>query len=417
MPFRLKLVVSVLFVALIAILLSLFLITCQDTDSSFEKQYHSLVDPYHFSLFGWEIRTLYNQAKQSVVKVQPDSSYNSETVLQYFSLIDQLHNLKTNIQFKNKNDDVNDTEKRLAKLEDQIATLKPIVEQIIEKQLSLTLAEQGIFNPISNNWLKAILPPVNFVLEDPPYILVISPKNKIERMRETILIQDLSSAQIEELESSLEKLNVSALVESLGGLGATYPSFVEANSLRFTINTATEEWLHQYLAFKPLGFRYILNLLGLNLDADIPTINETLASLISKELGELVYTKYYPQEQTNVNTGSSDQATLSFDFNKEMREIRLTVDNYLALGEIAQAEQFMKDKRLFLESKGYYIRKLNQAYFAFYGSYADSPTSINPIGEKLRLLRKNSSSIKDFLEIASDFSSKQDLDQAVDLCK
>ena len=417
MPFRLKLVVSVLFVALIAILLSLFLITYQDTDSSFEKQYHSLVDPYHFSLFGWEIRTLYNQAKQSVVKVQPDSSYNSETVLQYFSLIDQLHNLKTNIQLKNKNDDVNDTEKRLAKLEDQIATLKPIVEQIIEKQLSLTLAEQGIFNPISNNWLKAILPPVNFVLEDPPYILVISPKNKIERMRETVLIQDLSSAQKEELESSLEKLNVSALVESLGGLGATYPSFVEANSLRFTINTATEEWLHQYLAFKPLGFRYILNLLGLNLDADIPTINETLASLISKELGELVYTKYYPQEQTKVNTGSSDQATLSFDFNKEMREIRLTVDNYLALGEIAQAEQFMKDKRLFLESKGYYIRKLNQAYFAFYGSYADSPTSINPIGEKLRLLRKNSSSIKDFLDIASDFSSKQDLDQAVDLYK
>jgi len=34
--------------------------------------------------------------------------------------------------------------------------------------------------------------------------------------------------------------------------------------LRFTIDAAAEEWLHQYLAFKPLGFNYVLNLLGIN---------------------------------------------------------------------------------------------------------------------------------------------------------
>jgi hypothetical protein len=100
-----------------------------------------------------------------------------------------------------------------------------------------------------------------------------------------------------------------------------------------------------------------------------------------------------------------------------MRTIRLTVDNYLAQGQVDQAEQYMKDRRLFLESKGFYIRKLNQAYFAFHGSYADSPTSIDPIGDDICILRKNSPSIRDFLDTASTLGSRQDLSQAVSLSK
>ena len=43
----------------------------------------------------------------------------------------------------------------------------------------------------------------------------------------------------------------------------------------------------------------------------------------------------------------------------------------------------MEEKRQFLAANGYYIRKLNQAYFAFHGSYADTAGSIDPIGPKL----------------------------------
>ncbi|GAI83609.1 unnamed protein product, partial [marine sediment metagenome] len=62
---------------------------------------------------------------------------------------------------------------------------------------------------------------------------------------------------------------------------------------------------------------------------------------------------------------------------------------------------------------GYYIRKLNQAYFAFHGAYADQPTSIDPIGVELRELRNKSASLKDFLETVSDMTSRQELSDAL----
>ena len=102
-----------------------------------------------------------------------------------------------------------------------------------------------------------------------------------------------------------------------------------------------------------------------------------------------------------------------FDFNREMREIRRTVDDYLARGEIEQAEKFMEQKRQYLATKGYHIRKLNQAYFAFHGAYADRPTSISPIGVELKKLRSKSASLKDFLEKVATMTSRQDLADSV----
>jgi len=95
--------------------------------------------------------------------------------------------------------------------------------------------------------------------------------------------------------------------------------------------------------------------------------------------------------------------------NREMREIRKAVDVYLAQGEIEMAEEFMEQKRQYLADNGYYIRKLNQAYFAFHGAYADSPTSISPIGVEMKQLREQSDSLADFLETAATMSSRQDL--------
>jgi len=69
----------------------------------------------------------------------------------------------------------------------------------------------------------------------------------------------------------------------------------------------------------------------------------------------------------------------------------------------------MEQKRQYLASKGYYIRKLNQAYFAFYGTYADRPTSISPIGIELKELRSQSASLKDFLETVAAMTSRQEL--------
>jgi len=61
----------------------------------------------------------------------------------------------------------------------------------------------------------------------------------------------------------------------------------------------------------------------------------------------------------------------------------------------------------------YYIRKLNQAYFAFHSSYAYSPSSIDPIGSQVKTLRKMSVSPAQFLATASRLSSRQDLEKLV----
>jgi hypothetical protein len=97
-----------------------------------------------------------------------------------------------------------------------------------------------------------------------------------------------------------------------------------------------------------------------------------------------------------------------------MRNIRIAVDNYLAAGEVGQAEAFMEEKRLYILSQGYYIRRLNQAYFAFYGTYASSPSTVNPIGEMLRDLRENSVSITDFIKITSGIKDLDDLNKLSD---
>ena len=57
----------------------------------------------------------------------------------------------------------------------------------------------------------------------------------------------------------------------------------------------------------------------------------------------------------------------------------------------------METERLKLVEKGYPLRKLNQAYFAFHGSYALSPGSIDPTGPQIRQLRAASPSLKAFL--------------------
>jgi hypothetical protein len=74
----------------------------------------------------------------------------------------------------------------------------------------------------------------------------------------------------------------------------------------------------------------------------------------------------------------------------------------------------MNDKRDYLAENGYYIRKLNQAYFAFHGAYADSPTSIDPIGAEMKTLRTGSASLREFLERVSTFTSRQALSEAAE---
>ncbi len=390
----------------------------RNSSSGFDEDFKAIVQPYSFDFASWEMNALYNHAKNRVASFRSDVPYNSQSVVHYFSYMTQRYSLQSSMQMlaaKKIEGDISLYRAELEKVEAQVEKLKPIVEQTIARQISEALAEQGIYNPFGDNWLKLMFPPVNFKLEEPMYVLIISPRDRIERIHDTAMRQGIVTAEMEQIESSLAKLNVSALVVQIGGLGATYPSVVINNAdLRFTIDVAVEEWLHQYLAFKPLGFRYILDLLQIAPSTAIPVINETVAGIAAHEIGAMVYDRFYSRYKTADDEKESDPVRSGFDFNAAMRETRQMVDYYLAQGQIEEAEQYMEQQRQFLVSQGYYIRKLNQAYFAFHGSYAYHPSSVDPVGDQIRLLRDNSLNVKDFLDSAAKIKSQEDLNAMVE---
>ncbi len=346
----------------------------------FDAHLNPIVRPYLFSIVRWESKTILHEINQSIFSRQKKIDDETGVVIEYFASAERKKDLEGT------------------------------VERIIAKQIRDTLTEQGIFNPIVK--LKVSFPPVNFKLEQPPYLLVISPKERIESIRETTLNPSLTLGEMEDIEAKVDELGVSSLVAELNGLGATYPSIISNKaSLQSAIEATVEEWLHQYLVFKPLGFLYLLDITGVSRNYEIDTMDETLASMVSKEIGSMVYKKYYSGYENGADQNQAPQS--GFDFNQEMREIRKTVDIYLAQGEIKQAKEFMEQKRGYLASKGYYIRKLNQAYFAFHGTYADSPTSISPIGVELKKLRAKSATLKDFLNTVAAMTSRKALGNSI----
>ena len=404
---RLKLVVLVL--------LSLCLLggSCAATPD-FDSSLKSITEPYQFSIAQWELKAIPDELNSVTFGKGEEVQDEVGVVTDYFSLVEQIKSLELEIAHTNAGyqaGDLASLEAKLDNLQQQKAALTEEVERIIAKQIRGVLAEQSIYHPLDNYIeVKVGFPPLIFRLEPPPHLLVVSPRDRIESMREIHLQQELSLEAMESIEEQVDKLGVSSLVVGLGGL-STYPAFViDDASLQFTINAAAEEWLHSYLVFKPLGFLYLLDVTGLSRNYEIATMNETVAGIVSKEIGTIVCQKYYPGYENSPQPPADEP---EFNFNREMREIRQTVDTYLAQGEITQAEEFMEQKRQYLASMGYYIRKLNQAYFAFHGTYADSPTSISPIGAELKQLREQSASIKDFLDTAAVMTSRQDLSLSI----
>ena len=382
------------------------------TDRSFDRQLSSIVEPHKFSITGWEFNALWEEAINAISGKDKETYDEVGKVMEYSSIYEQIKTMRSEIKTAKSGDtpdNLTSLEAELNRLQEQKLALTDTVEKIIEKQVREILSDEGIYNPLIS--LKANFPPVNFKLEKPPYLLVISPRDRIESMRTITLRQSISLEDMESIEDEVDKLGVSSLVVNLGGLAA-YPTIVTDDAdLRFIIDTAVHEWLHQYLAFKPLGFRYFLDSVGISRNYDIATMNETLAGIVSKEIGSVIFEKYYPgyEDRTNQNqTSESD-----FDFNLEMRETRRTVDMYLAQGQIESAEVFMEQKRQYLASRGHYIRKLNQAYFAFHGTYADSPTSVSPIGLELKKLREQSSSLKNFLSTVAAMTRRQELEDSI----
>ena len=91
-----------------------------------------------------------------------------------------------------------------------------------------------------------------------------------------------------------------------------------------------------------------------------------------------------------------------------MQKTRMQAEALLSAGNIEEAEEYMEERRQVFVANQYLIRKLNQAYFAFHGTYAASAASTSPIGDQVQELRDRSESLEDFLNTVSRFSTYQE---------
>jgi hypothetical protein len=159
-------------------------------------------------------------------------------------------------------------------------------------------------------------------------------------------------------------------------------------------------------------------------------MNETTASIAGNEIGTYVLERHYPELVASSpalglepvsfsppsSTGSQTEDPPVFDFRAEMHETRVTADKLLAEGKIEEAEGYMEQRRQFFWENGYLLRKLNQAYFAFHGAYADVPGGAageDPVGPAVRALREQSASLADFINTIAWMTSFEELQQAI----
>jgi hypothetical protein len=289
----------------------------------------------------------------------------------------------------------------------ELAIRQPLAEAIVQRQVASLLREEGL--TIGG----VTFPPVLMTMSPVPYMLIVSPRDRIEQADYAALVPGLATDVKEGMESAVfDELDMSALVVPIGGLGI-YPAMIrETSNINWLAEVTAHEWAHHWLSLRPLGVRYL----------DSPalrTINETVASLVDVEIGSQVIERYYPElvppepPGTPLPARPGTPADLpTFDFAAEMAETRDEVDRLLAEGRIEEAETYMEARRELFVSHGYAIRKLNQAYFAFYGGYAAEPggaAGADPIGPMLRRIRAESPSLRVFLESVSRVTRLEDL--------
>lgn len=305
----------------------------------------------------------------------------------------------------------------LAELYKRQEQLAPLAEAILQDQVTQVLVEQGLTvggQPIPNVWYHAT--PL-------PMALIISPRDHIEQTANISINTDLTVDEQVKLEENVSKgLNVSSLVVQIGGVGV-YPTMVaRTTNLNWLLSTIAHEWIHNYLTQRPLGMLY-------GETPELRTMNETTASIAGDEIGAMVIEKFYPELKPAASFPTLQLVMLPFDrpdpgalerppfdFRAQMHETRVNADALLAAGKIDEAEAYMEARRQLFLQNGYLLRKINQAYFAFNGAYADVPGGAageDPVGPAVRALREQSASLKDFINTIAWMWSFEQLQETV----
>ena len=377
-------------------------------------RYDTEINPYRdytrgirFDYVSWIADASWIKLKQAAVgsPYYLDRATRKDVVMDYLRNMDSVLYVEWELSQIYANPDIEDPDVASQELRaylDALYTeqhqLAPFAEAVLEQQVSVILAESG---------LTAGGQPMPYPLyhvSPLPMALIVSPRDAIYQEKNISLLADLPvDEQIALEELIFEEQNRSALVVAVGGIGI-YPTMgMRSTNLPWIIDTLAHEWAHNYLSLHPLGMNYMTT-------PQLRTINETVASIVGDEIGGQVLERYYPEMVvaghpsvglTSSVDGMPNPEEAPFDFRAEMRETRVHVDELLAAGKVIEAEVYMEMRRQIFWENGYAIRKLNQAYFAFNGAYADIPGGAageDPVGPAVRKLREQSGSLAEFIE-------------------
>ncbi len=290
--------------------------------------------------------------------------------------------------------------------------LRDGLEEYIEQVISEVVRSDEVDLVASFVW-----PPVDFRIGNPPKLLVTSLRSEITRIEDVLIDPNITADEMLRIENELsDSRDVSAVILQTGGL-ASYPNVVPTTDLKRLGEVASHEWLHAYLVFHPLGRAYFSG-------GDIRSMNETLADIFGREVGLRAYSKvsgepYVAPVRPDTawrTEPSDDEAEVvvdpeAFNFNRFMGETRRRTDEMLTEGFIDEAEAYMELRRVELLDHNYTIRKINQAYFAFHGTYAESSSSTSPIARYMWDLREQVGSIGELVKLLRPLRTYMEFEQ------
>jgi hypothetical protein len=395
-------------------------------DRRFDKPASEVSLEHGYGLVSWEFDNLFDKWGHRIWTVLPwtptSEGDRREALDRYEDLVVELRSAKDELNRATSAAEPDEVSIAAAQREvDQLFAERDRLRDGIEEYIEQIIAEMVRSSEVDLVG-SFVWPPVDFRIGDPPKLLVTSPRDEIVRTDDVLIDPEISIDEMSRIEAELYDLHdLSAVVLQTGGL-ATYPNVIPTTHLKRLVDVASHEWLHAHLTFYPMGRAYFSG-------GEIRSLNETLADIFGREVGLRVYSEItgepyvqptrpetaFPISASNdEDEGEAEQEIEdpdAFSFNGFMSETRERTDELLADGLIDEAEAYMEQRRVELLDHNHTIRKINQAYFAFHGTYAESPSSTSPIARYMWDLREQVDSVGEMVKLLRPLGTYKEFEE------
>ncbi|HDQ72425.1 MAG TPA: hypothetical protein ENN19_10050, partial [Chloroflexi bacterium] len=210
-----------------------------------DTQVHRLLSGERFDFVDWEIAAVTGKLLHGLIAPQRymDEAARRDFVLDYLDRVQRIHHLEREIYLVYTDPDVADAyaetagqRAHLAEMRRQQRHRQQFAEAILEEQIACVLLDEGF------GWMGQVFPPVWGHFTPLPRLLIISPRERIERIYSLFLQHGLEVAEQEMIEAQVESADdialstrvnspqaavgdVSSLVTDIGGLAA-YPAML-----------------------------------------------------------------------------------------------------------------------------------------------------------------------------------------------